>query len=221
MSKTLLQAVNELLKRVGQIHGDSAALASLTQPSRQRSIDVAIQVINEGIDELYTTSKCAAPNEQGEGTITLATGDRSYALAEDLVQLRWPFIDKTNNQYLRPFAGGYDAMLLLDPEQDDTGLPHFAAINPVNGELHLDRAPTAAEAGRVYTYQYDKELALSAATDLVPFGNIVFRAMVPAWVQLWRRDMQNEFDAGLFAASIGRASRVLSKEQPRIDYCPR
>lgn len=221
MAKTLLDCVNEIFKRVGLIHGDSAALVTLTSTARQRSIDVSKQIVNEGIDELYSVSATPMPKEQAEGTVTLATGDRGYALASDLVQIRFPFIDKTNNQYLTEFPGGYNAILLLDPEQDDTGLPHFAAINPVNGELYLDRAPTALENGRVYTYQYDKELELTTADDTVPFGNSVFRAMVPAWVQLYRRDMENNFDSGLFKTSIGRAARLLSEEQPRETYSPR
>lgn len=220
-NKTLLNCVNEIFKRVGLIHGDSAALISLTSTARQRSIDVSKQIVNEGIDELYSVSALPMPKEQAESTITLVTGDRSYTLATDLVQIRWPFIDKTNNQYITRFPGDYNRLLLLDPEQDDTGLPNYGAINPVNGELHLDRAPTSVENGRVYTYQYDKELELTTAASMVPFGNTVFRAMVPAWVQLYRRDMENSFDDAIYTTSIGRAARLLSEEQPRENYSPR
>jgi len=221
MAKTLLNAVNEILKRVGEISGDSAELTSLTVSARQTIIDVAVQVVNEGIDELYTTTNTASPKEQAESTITLVTDDRSYALASDLVQLRWPLIDKTNNQYLWQHPGGYNAILEIDPEQDDDGLPHFAAISPVNEELYLDRIPTATENGRVYTYQYDKDLVLTGQDDTVPFKDIVFRAMVPAWVQLWKRERKGEFDGDLFETSIGRASRLLNQNQPRRSYNPR
>lgn len=221
MAKTLLNCVNEILKRVGQIHGDSDALVVLTSGARQRSIDVSIQVVNEGIDELYSTSALAMPNEVAEGTITLATNDKSYALASDLVAIRWPLIDKTNNQYIVRFPGDYNDMLELDPEQDDTGTPHWGVISPVNGELFLDRLPDASVNGNVYTYQYDKELELTDAADTVPFNNAVFRAMVPAWVQLYRRSIQNDFDDGIFKASMGRASRLLTQEQVRNDWCPR
>ena len=85
-------------------------------------------------------------------------------------------------------------MIVDDPEQDDTGIPHRGAINPVDGTLFLDTAPTAEDAGNVYTYQYKKDLSLEDATDTVPFEDNVFRAMVPAWVQLWKRDRRKEFD---------------------------
>jgi hypothetical protein len=221
MAKTLLNAVNEILKRVGNIAGDDGLLTTLSSSGRQRSIDIAIQVINEGIDELYTACQLPMPLSQAESTITLVASTRSYALATDLVQMRWPLIDKTNAQYIYSYPGGLNAILVNDPEQDDTGLPHYAAISPVDGTLYLDRLPTATEADKVYTYQYDKDLELSAATDTVPFGNLVFRAMVPAWVQLWRRDQQREFDQGIFRMSVGRAAAALSQTLPSDNYNPR
>jgi hypothetical protein len=221
VAKTLLDAVNEILKRTGTIAGDSGELSTLTDSARQRAVDTAVQAVNEVIDELYTSSGIAQPNEQAESTIVLLDGVRFYTLASDLVQLRWPMIDKTNNQYLSKYAGGYNRMLIADPEQDDTGLPHFAAIRPTDGKLHLDRAPTSVEAGRIYTYQYDKDLGLSDAADTVPFSDAAFRAMVPAWVQVWKREMRNEFDGDLFQVNIGRAARFVTQAQPRDNYCPR
>ena len=221
MAKTLLNAVNEILKRVGTISGASGELTSLTNSPRQRHIDVAIQSVNEVIDELYSSTATPMPNEQAESTITLMTGTQDYALATDLVQLRWPLVDKTNTQYLTEYPGGYDQMLLDDPEQDDTGLALLAAIKPTNGELHLDRAPTSAENGNIYTYQYDKDVSLSVIGDTVPFKDIVFRAMVPAWVQVWKREIRNEFDDELFEANLGRAARLLSQAQQRTTWFPR
>jgi hypothetical protein len=221
MAKTLLNAVNEILVRVGNVHGDTGLLASLTSSARQRPIDIAIQVVNEGIDELYTTCRLPLPLSQAESTITLVASDRDYSLASDLVQMRWPLIDKTNAQYIHPYPGGYNAILVNDPEQDDTGLPYYGAISPVDGTLYLDRLPTSADAGRIYTYQYDKDLVLTDKDDTVPFNDTVFRAMVPAWAQLWRRDQQKEFDAAIFRMSVGRAAGLLSKALPRDDYNPR
>lgn len=221
MAKTLLDGCNGILKRVGLIAGDAGVLTSLQDSARQRAIDVAIQVVNEGIDELYSASNKPVPRGQGESTITLVEGTRAYSLASNVVQMRWPFIDKSNNQYLFDYPGGYNQLLIDDPEQDDTGLPHYATIRPTDNMIYMDRAPTAEDAGRVYTYQYDKELELIAATDTVPFTDAAFRAMVPAWVQLWKREMRNEFDDGLFKASIGRAARFMIMKQSRTHYCPR
>lgn len=221
MAKTLLNACNEILKRVGVVAGDASELTSLTDSARQRAIDVAVQVINEGIDELYTINGKPLPREQAESTITLVAGTRAYALASDIVQLRYPLIDRTNSQTICEYPGGYNEILVADPELDDTGLPTAASIRPTDEYLFLDRAPTSNEAGRVYYYQYDRDVSLSAASDTMPFSDATFRAMVPAWVQLWKREMRNEFDAALFAMNVGRASRMVTLVQPRSNYCPR
>lgn len=221
MAKTLLNGVNEIFKRTAIIAGDAGALTSLTDTARQPSIDQAVQVINEAIDEIYSVSNVALPNQQKESTLTLATSTRAYTLATDLVKLRWPFIDKTNNQRLHEYPGGYNDILLGDPEQDDTGLPMYAAIRPTDGKLYLDRAPTSVENGRVYTYQYDKDTVLSLAADTMPFSDAVFRAMVPAWVQLFKRERRNEFDRDFYLLSIGRASRLLTQKNPRASWSPR
>lgn len=221
MAKTLLQAVNEVSKRVGLFHGDSNAFTSLTSTSKQRTIDILVQVINEGIDELYSVTGEAKPLEGAEATISLVTGQRSYALASDLHSLHFPFIDKTNTQYIYEHPGGYYQMLLDDPEQDDEGLPHTGAINPTNGEFHLDRDPESQYNGRTYTYQYHKDTELGNAAATMPFNDVVFRAMVPVWTQLYRRDMQKEFDDPIFRASMGRAARLLSRTESRKHWSPR
>lgn len=221
MAKTLLNCTNEILKRVGLIAGDSGVLTSLTDSARQVAIDVAVQVVNEGIDELYAASNVSKPNGQGESTVTLVTSTRAYTLATDLLRLRWPMVDKTNTQFLHQYPGSYNQMLQADPEQDDTGLPVYAAIRPTDGKLHLDRTPTSVENGRVYTYQYDKDLVLSAAADTVPFKDVVFRAMVPVWVQMWKRERRNEFDGDLFRMDMGRAATLMTQVQPRDSYSPR
>jgi hypothetical protein len=221
MAKTLLNGVNEVLKRVNVIAGDASALTNLVDSARQHPIDITVQVINEGMDRLYSYAQQSMPKQQAESAITLVNGTRDYELEDDLIELHFPLIDRTNTQFIVDFPGGYDKMLELDPEQNDTGLPYFAAINPLNGDLHMDRAPTSVEAGRVYTYQYERDLVVAAADDEFPFTDVVFRSMVPCWAQLYKREMKNEFDTVLFNMSLGLASRYLSQLEPRDSYCPR
>lgn len=220
-NKTLLNAVNEIFKRVNAISGDAAALTSLVDSSRQHPIDVAVQVVSEGIDELYSATHISLPKGQAESTITLATGSREYPLAGDFIAMYWPMIDRPNSQYLFEWSGGYNKMLLLDPQQTFTGLPQWGCISPITGNIRVDRAPTTVENGNVYTYEYERDLVLVNPTDQVPFSNACFRSMVPAWVQLYNRGMRNEFDQALYMASIGRASRFVTEAQQRTSYSPR
>ena len=221
MAKTLLNAINEILKRVSVIAGDSGEFTSLTDSARQPAIDIAVQVVNEAVDRMYYSTNLAMPTGQAEATITLVQGVRTYALATDLVRLRYPFIDRVNTQHLFEFKGGYNQILIFDPELDDEGLPHFGAINPVDAQFFVDRIPKAEDAGRVYFYQYDKDLSLELATDLFPFNDAVFRALVAAWVQLWKRERRNQFDVALFDAGMGLAARLLTKKIIRSSWSPR
>lgn len=219
---TLLDAVNETLKRVKIVDtANTGLLASLTNSALQSFIDVAVQVINEGIDELYTQAEVDLPTQGGESTITLATGTREYALAAGFVKLMWPMTDRTNTQYIVQWMASYEEFLLLDPQQTFTGLPTWGMISPITGLLRVDRAPDVDSNGKIYTYEYHKDTVVSLATDQVPFNNLVFRSMVPCWVQLWKREMRNEFDQSLWQMNIGRASRTLTEQPLKINYNPR
>ena len=221
-NKTLLDAVNEILRKKGLIAGDASLLGSLTDSARQASIDLAIQVVNEGIDEVYSTASISLPNQMASSTLTLITNTRDYVLPTDLVRLRYPLIDRSNTQFIMEYANGYEGILLVDPQQIFTGLPHFGAIRQTDGHLFVDRIPTVNENGRVYNFVYDKDTVLTAAADTVPFNNAVFRAMVPAWAQMWEREKRTQaFDAPTFKASIGRAARLLTQKPAREGYNPR
>ena len=219
---TLLDGVNELFDRANLNSGDQPALTSLTDGARQQWINVAVQVWNEVVEELYTTTNQPMPNELAEDTITLVQGQRTYTVATDLVQFRFPLLDETNHHYIFEFPGGYTNLVNLQSNPSDfVGLPSFAAYDPRSGGLFTEYAPDAASAGRIYKYRYDKQISLALATDTFPFRDNVFRALVPAATQVWFRDQRNDFDAGIFQASIGRASRVLSQVIPRDNYLNR
>jgi hypothetical protein len=217
-----LDGVNEVLRRVGVIQGDAGELSSLTNSPRQKYIDTAVQLWNEVVEQLYLSTDTPLPKEQAEGTITLVASDREYALADGLVQLHWPLLDETNGQYITPYPGGFMQMKIDQPYPDnETGLPMFGAINPQNGELHLDKLPTSAEAGRVYTYWYDKDISLSDAADEFPFTNTVFRALVPAVAELWKKEHQNKFNEKYFNSQMGAAARALTMVKQRTSWNPR
>ena len=222
MSKLLLDAVNETLKRVRVIDtGNTGLLTSLTSSAVQHNIDVAVQVINEGIDELYSAIGKSMPGQSAESTITLTTGTREYTLAADMITLKWPMVDRTNTQYLFEWVDTYEDFLALDPQQNQTGLPIWGMISPITSKLRVDRQCDTASNGHIYTYEYEKNTVLVNASDAIPFNDACFRAMVPCWAQLYKREERNEFDQPLFMQSIGRASRFVSEEKPRASYSSR
>lgn len=220
-NKTLLEAVNDMFKMAHIIAGDADALTTLTDSARQADIDYCVIALNQVIDELYTSSDEPRPTQQAESTITLATGTRAYALATNYVRLHWPLIDKTNGQYIYEYEEDYNDILEDDPEQVWSGLPTYGVIRPTDGKLYVNAAPTSADNGKVYTYQYDQDMELSLAADEVPFNNTIYRAVIPAAFQVWKRERRDQFDPELFKAHFGRAARLLSGVAPSDNYCPR
>lgn len=218
MAQTLLAGVNEVLKRVSVITGDSSVLTSLTDSGRQVWIDTAIQAWNEAIDELYSAIEQPRPNRFTEATITLATGDRDYALA-DANRIFWPFREPINGYRIELFEQGYQAMVnqQLVPA-NYTGRALFGCIRPTDGYLYLERIPTSTENGLVYTYGYESDDGLDEATDTMPFNDGVFRALVPAVAQLWERQQKRSFDNELFYTSLGRAARLLPRLPARQSW---
>lgn len=221
MAKTLLDCVNEVLERKGIIQGDTSLLTTLTDSSRQRSINLAIDAWNEGIDKLYSRTNLPKPNELAEDTITLATSDRDYALAADLNQLYFPLIDETNGYFIEEYKQGYLHLVNSQPyPNNETGLPSYACIRPTDGQLYLDRIPTANENGYVFKYRYDKELVLSDAADTVPFKDVVFRAMVRAVAEIFSRDFSRTYEPQIFNSAMADAGRYLIQQQQKSSYLP-
>lgn len=222
--KELLDGVNEVLKKTDVLDSDAGLLTSLTDSARQVFIDTAVQVLNEVMDELYATAQITKPEQLKEATITLADGTQEHSMHSSLVMLRTEYnlIDETNNHIIYLLGeDGYWQQILGDLDQDDTGLPSYAAINPTNGRLRFDRTPTSVEAGRVYKYRFDQDLELIDKDDQFPFTNTVFRAMIPAATELWKFYHQQEFSQGLYNRSMSRAARYLRQLPPRTSYAPR
>jgi len=213
---SLLDAVNNTLKRVKIISGVNGDLSSLTDSARQTQIDTVVQVINESIHELYSLSEIPLPNQSATSNITLVTDTREYALPSDLEQIRFPLMDTTHGRYILEYDGGYEQMRIDQPIPDNfKGTPLYACINPTNDMLRLNVTPQAPENGLVYEMLYDKRHSLSAAADTFPFSDTVVDALVPAWGQMWSREQRNSFDKDLFAYHFGRAVRYLNETPMR------
>lgn len=221
-TKTLLNAVNEVLKRTSSIDS-GGVLSSLTDSSRQPWVDIAVQVWNEIMDELYSTAQLSKPQQLASSTISLVTSTRAYAVAADFVVFRreYHLYDSTNDHYIFMLGeGGYNSAILNDPDEDDTGLASHAAIRPTDGKIYLNRTPTSNENGRSYTYRYDKDLELTSASDTFPFTDAVFRALVAPASELWKLEAHNEFRPEVYNWGVGRAARLLREIPPRESWAP-
>ena len=217
--KTLLNGVNEILKRVSVIDGNDDELLSLTSSALQIYIDLAVQVANEVLEQLYDLG-APKPEETGEGTLTLVTDTRAYALESDLVELRFPMLDTTNGRYISHYPGGYVKLRQDQPFNNETGIPEYGVIRTTDGYLYLDKSPTSTENGNQYTYWYDKDISLSLASDTFPFSDSAFRAFVPACAEMWRSYRNKEFNSVAYNQSMGRCIRAIRKRPQNDCYLP-
>jgi hypothetical protein len=218
---TLLSGVNAVLKRIGVIKGNSGELASLTDEQRQVVIDLTIQAWNEILIDVFDSSEIAVPNEVSSNTITLATGDRDYALQTNVVQLRWPFKNLTTGHEIHEYPGGWEQLISDQTIPGNyTGQASYAVIDPSDGELYLDMIPTANENGDVYTYYYDKSLLMSAAADVFPFSDTVYTSLIPAVAELVKRDREKSFDKDIYKRRVALAVGQMTKQQLRSSWAP-
>lgn len=221
MPKTALNLVNEVLKQAHLISGSQGELTTFTDSARQGWIDRALQAGNETIDELYNRAAIPMPTISAEFTITLVAADRDYAFTGAMIDPPL-LVDETNGRFLTPYPGGWNALLKDQPIPSNfTGTPNHYVIEPVNGQIYLDREPTASEAGLVYKGRAQKDGVLAATTDNVTFEDKVFRAVVPAVVQQFLFYERKEFAQGLYDQSLARAARLLRKEPARDNWQPR
>lgn len=219
MALTLLQALNKSLKRDGTIAGSASELTSLTDASRQVSVDRHVQLWNEVTHELYSLG--AIQGEVSEGTITLATDTNTYAMPSDFEQMsgrKYPekVMVNTESISLFEYPGGYSALFAAQPDPSDfTGQPRFWAIDLTADQFRIDTQPTASENGDIYTFLYDKTITLDDATDTFPFTDTVVNSLVPAVAELAN---SNERPLILTTPSFLRAIGVATRSNPSVEY---
>jgi hypothetical protein len=223
MGYTALQGLNAILKRVKVVQGDSAAITSFTDTAKQHSIDLALQIINEVIHEMY--DKGAVAQSTATGTITLATDTREYAVPSDFERMAGKqYADKvmitTDNVKIFEYPGGYARMFADQPDPTEfLGAPNFWAINSTNGQFRLDRTPQSEQNGDVYSFLYEKRLLIDEATDTFPFSDTVFDALLPVIAELWSVDQDADSRRAAYAGtSFVRAIKMARQVRPRAAY---
>jgi len=219
---SLLDGVNEVLKRAGELDNDTGALTTLTDSARQWNIDITVQIWNELVDELYARLGIMVPlNTDESTTITLVASQRAYALPSDLVQIQWPLVDETNGRIIAEYPGGYEDLIedQLIPG-NYKGVPLAAVIRPSDGYLYIDTNPTSSEAGLAYKLRYLKDVSVSSAADTFPFNDAVFRALVPAATELFRYNKTQEMSGSIFRNAFGRAARLMSRQPAPTSWAP-
>lgn len=227
MSKTLLNAVNDTLKRMGSIKGNSGELVSLADSQRQVLIDLAVSCINETVLDIYMASDRPMPNEVGTTNITLVAGDRDYTLPTDMVAIRWPLINESNGYAISEYPSGWEGLVndQLQPS-NFIGRPTYGVIRPTDGLLYLDMVPTSADNGLQYKLYYDKSQIKSLAADTMPFSDDTYLFFIPAVVEKVKMERDEQSDAKFLVSNkkyqslIARCAKLVTMSHERTSWLP-
>lgn len=216
MATTLLQAVNKVLRRVGEISSVSPDLASLTDSARQVQIDKAVALWQECLE--YLQGFADLPQDVGSGTVTLVTGTREYAAASGFQG----FVgDARGNVFLvcadpvysiQEYPGGYVQMFVDQPDPDMfDGQPSAFAYNPVTEMIRLDRTPTAEENGQILSYLFDKALSVAAGSDVIPLPDAAVVMLSSTVAEVYRLDTKGRLTGpNVWRTGLSEAIRIAS-----------
>lgn len=240
MAVTFLQCVNATLRRVGEIAGDSQALATSTVTStatgltatdaftdsrRQHKIDIIIQLWNEAQHQMYALNLAA--RVASTATMTLVADQREYDLPDDFERIAGEHHETrairgaTTGLVVYEYPGGYAQLLVDRPTATDyTGDPDYWCISPVAAKIVLASYPTSDIAGHTYHYLYEKRLALTStmATSTLPFSDTVADALVPVVAESYNRVMKKDFDEGFLTGAMTRSLEFLQQKPRRARY---
>lgn len=212
MSKTLLNAVNDVLRKVGEIRGENRALTSLNSNAKQHLVDLVVDSWNEEIEGLFSILKKSVPNETQVSNITLVSGHREYDLPSGIVKIKWPLMDIVNGNSILEFKGGYEALRRSQPVPGNhQGTPFYACVNPSNGKLYFDTVATDQVSGTVYELFYEKDVSFVVAEDLLPISGPTYRQMVVVVAERIKYDRnKKEFNSKIYRRARANAARLIS-----------
>ena len=222
-TQTLLDAVNKVLRRTGETQSD---LDSLIDSGHQIAIEQARGIWTDIVHEVASLGVFSA--ESGTGSITLAEGSvgREYDLPQDFEGFsgEWEtaVLTSPNHHKVFEYKGGYTQMVADQTNPDDyKGDPLRWAINPTNGKLRIDVNPEAAQAGRVYTFVYEKRIALLDAQSTFPFSDTVIDALTPAVEEMFLAKRRKQFSSAMMRKAVIIALRYIRQKRSNTSYATR
>lgn len=171
---TFLSAVNRMLQLNGIIRGDTDVLTAFTDTNHASTSAIAQLAVQTEITEL--SSKGELPYQhKTTGSISLATGTRSYNFASDFIQLFGTppfFYDATQNMQIFAYPGGEDQLRNdILTYRTDRGAPLYFYFERNTGQqVSFYPVPDASVNGRAFAYDYEGSVNVSASTDVLPLA---------------------------------------------------
>ena len=179
---TFLDGLNRLLRINNVIKGDDDNVVAFTDTDHASDIELGQIAIQDELADLVSDHFIGY--EENSASFTSVASTTTYSLATDFVRMvgQNPFLyDSTNNVQIFEYPGGKDALRHNVPDYaSQTGDPHWWYLEPdTTKKVSFYPTPDASNAGKVYSYDYEKDVSVSAATETLPFINtITYQAFI-------------------------------------------
>lgn len=172
MAMNFLGAVNRILRIGGVIRGDTDPISTFSDLQHGATLNLAIIAVQDTFTDLMAFYDF--PSERSSSSITCVTGQRTYSLPADFVQF-WEsnqsLYDSVGSNMLFEYKGGEKQLSQsIWTYQTDQGSPNWwYYVEGSTKLLGLYQIPNASYNGRVFTFDYEKDIVPVNATDNMPF----------------------------------------------------
>lgn len=170
---TFVGGVNRLLRDNRIIRGDDDDVTTFDDTQHSSDLQIAQLAIQEELIDLASAN--LIPYEHTTGTITLATGTRSYALATDFIRFFGTpsFYYPTGNTRYFEYTGGEKALMNHDYAYKTTtgSINYWYWDNTTTKKVAFYNVPDSSWNSIQLTYDYESTILVTAETDTLPFHN--------------------------------------------------
>lgn len=164
-----LNAVTRIMRAETILRGDTDAPTTFSDLQHGATMALAQIAIQDELNEL--TSDSLIPYEKSTtGSITTANATRSYSLASDFVRFYGVPMLLRGTIQLFEYNGGEEKLRLVFPGyKTDAGTPSWFYFDyTTTKKIAFYPIPVGADS---YTYDYEKDVSVTNATDTLPFHN--------------------------------------------------
>jgi len=168
---TLIQAITRVMRANGLIRGDTDAPTTLSDLQHGATINLAVLAIQDELNELTSDNLLAYEHDQ-TGSIATVAGTRSYALPSNFIRFFGTpsLYESTSNNRYYEFPGGEQKLQLEYPDYKSAqATPQYWYFD-LTTTKKLAFWPVPQEV-LTYTFDYEKDVSVSAASDTMPFHN--------------------------------------------------
>ena len=174
---TFLDVVNRVMRINTVIGADDDDLTTFDDTQHVATLQIAKIAIQSTLTEL--TSDRIIPYEEADGTITVSTGTRVYALPADFIRFKGqnPFLLKldgssnSENITVNEYPGGEESLRrgILDYREQPGEPRWFYIIMSSTKQVGLYQVPDSSVNGVSYRFPYEKSVYVTVAADTMPF----------------------------------------------------